>query len=49
MERICIRTFLILEQPPVIGWAGFAMCLLNINLGDADIVPHHLQAAAPQQ
>jgi hypothetical protein len=40
---------LLFSQPPVINWAGLAMGLLHVRIGDADGVLHHLQGAVPEQ
>ena len=38
-----------LSQPPVIRWAGFVVCLGNIDLGDLGVVAHHFQRAVAEQ
>jgi len=36
-------------QPPVIDGAGFAMCLLDVHLGNTGIVANHFQAAMTEK
>jgi hypothetical protein len=36
---------MIVLEPQIIHWAGFAVHSLDIHLGDLSIVPHHVQRA----